>query len=324
MGFGASFGFSRNEEAHPEVLLDARALTALLVRTVAKSGNLELNVGPTGDGRIPASMQTPLRALGRWLSVNGEAVYNTSGYIDGDESVGECDSGGGGVTRCWTHNLDAVFAVHLGFEVGLLSFPRLMATASTRVVVLGREADPLSFTTGAGGHGITVDPPLLSDIEGLPYTETGAWTLRFEGVTKAPKTSDNEAETTASASCAWRAGRPTEVEGGFSCSTGAGGAVSSVAVRVDGGPAPDGVHSYTTRTVVYARDEPAFAERFKVASITIGMGNGSVPSNASSYTQERLALALDKLEVAATAGVTLARLLHTIGAHCQQGRASSN
>ena len=46
-----------------------------LVDIVSKGGNYLLNVGPTAEGIIPQASQDNLRALGRWLKVNGEAIY---------------------------------------------------------------------------------------------------------------------------------------------------------------------------------------------------------------------------------------------------------
>jgi alpha-L-fucosidase len=46
-----------------------------LVDIVSKGGNYLLNVGPTGEGEIPAPSAERLRAMGRWLKVNGEAIY---------------------------------------------------------------------------------------------------------------------------------------------------------------------------------------------------------------------------------------------------------
>ena len=47
-------------------------LTFKLVDIVSKGGNYLLNVGPTSEGVIPQASQDNLRAVGRWLKVNGE------------------------------------------------------------------------------------------------------------------------------------------------------------------------------------------------------------------------------------------------------------
>ncbi|MFC5665972.1 alpha-L-fucosidase [Kitasatospora misakiensis] len=73
---GISFGHNDQEnEAH---LASAAELIATLVDTVAHGGNLLLNVGPRADGTIPPAQAERLRAIGRWLAVNGEAVYGSS------------------------------------------------------------------------------------------------------------------------------------------------------------------------------------------------------------------------------------------------------
>ena len=50
-------------------------LTFKLVDIVSKGGNYLLNVGPTSEGVIPQPSQDNLRTVGRWLKVNGEAIY---------------------------------------------------------------------------------------------------------------------------------------------------------------------------------------------------------------------------------------------------------
>ena len=44
---------------------------------VSKNGTMLLNIGPKPDGTIPEHEQEMLRAIGRWLAVNGEAIYGT-------------------------------------------------------------------------------------------------------------------------------------------------------------------------------------------------------------------------------------------------------
>jgi alpha-L-fucosidase len=56
-----------------------------LVDIVSKGGNYLLNVGPTAEGVIPQASQDILRTVGRWLKLNGEAVYGAGPSPFGDE-----------------------------------------------------------------------------------------------------------------------------------------------------------------------------------------------------------------------------------------------
>src|SRR5712692_9315634 len=56
-----------------------------LLDIVSKGGNYLLNVGPMADGVIPPPSQDTLRTVGRWLKVNGEAVYGAGPTPFGDE-----------------------------------------------------------------------------------------------------------------------------------------------------------------------------------------------------------------------------------------------
>ena len=53
----------------------ADGLIRRLVDIVSKGGNYLLNVGPTARGVIPSPSVTRLRQIGKWLQVNGEAIY---------------------------------------------------------------------------------------------------------------------------------------------------------------------------------------------------------------------------------------------------------
>ena len=50
-------------------------VTFKLVDIVSKGGNYLLNVGPMADGAIPQPSQDVLRTVGRWLRLNGDAIY---------------------------------------------------------------------------------------------------------------------------------------------------------------------------------------------------------------------------------------------------------
>ncbi len=60
-------------------------LTFKLVDIVSKGGNYLLNVGPTAEGLIPQPSQDNLRAVGKWLKVNGESIYGAGATPFGDE-----------------------------------------------------------------------------------------------------------------------------------------------------------------------------------------------------------------------------------------------
>ena len=71
---GLSWGFIDSEQARP-YSYNANGILRMLSRVTSGGGNLLLNIGPAADGSIPAEAFEPLRAVGKWLSVYGEAVY---------------------------------------------------------------------------------------------------------------------------------------------------------------------------------------------------------------------------------------------------------
>ena len=55
-----------------------------LAQVVSLGGNLLLNVGPQADGTIPLRASLLLQNVGRWLSVNGEAIYGAGSSVYND------------------------------------------------------------------------------------------------------------------------------------------------------------------------------------------------------------------------------------------------
>lgn len=68
----SSWGYTKNQDYKT-----VDALIADLVDIVSKNGSLLLNVGPRPDGTIPQEDQDILLGIGKWLEVNGAAIYGT-------------------------------------------------------------------------------------------------------------------------------------------------------------------------------------------------------------------------------------------------------
>jgi alpha-L-fucosidase len=66
------FGYVEGEKPYPP-----SSIIVKIVENSSKNGNLLLNISPRADGTIPQEQQDVLLAIGKWMDVNGEAIYNT-------------------------------------------------------------------------------------------------------------------------------------------------------------------------------------------------------------------------------------------------------
>jgi len=74
-GIGYSFGYNKMETEKDYLKPDE--LIQMFIDIVSKNGNLLLNVGPMADGTVPELQKTAILGLGKWLKINGEAIYGT-------------------------------------------------------------------------------------------------------------------------------------------------------------------------------------------------------------------------------------------------------
>lgn len=60
---------------------------------VSKNGNLLLNVGPKVDGTITDEQKNVLKEIGKWLKVNGEAIYCSRPWVTPGEGENKGTAG---------------------------------------------------------------------------------------------------------------------------------------------------------------------------------------------------------------------------------------
>lgn len=68
-----TWGFKSYDHAWKNV----EQLLYSLIRSASNGCNYLLNIGPTAEGVVPGESVKRLREIGRWMKVNGEAVYGT-------------------------------------------------------------------------------------------------------------------------------------------------------------------------------------------------------------------------------------------------------
>ncbi|SDE20111.1 Alpha-L-fucosidase [Paenibacillus sp. UNCCL117] len=68
-----SYGYSADDHSHKP----AGVFIQLLAKSAARGGNVLMNLGPMGNGKIDDRDLPILERIGGWLAVNGESIYGT-------------------------------------------------------------------------------------------------------------------------------------------------------------------------------------------------------------------------------------------------------
>ncbi len=160
-GLGFSFGYNRNESVND--MLSPVELIRSFVDIVSKNGNLLINVGPRGDGSIPAEQAERLLALGAWLTTNGEAIYATRPW---SRAEGSTD---GGLSIRFTTREHTLYATIFGVPHGRITIADLPISDHSIITLLGHDGALAWERTGSG---ITVTCP-------NQLADAAAYTLRI-------------------------------------------------------------------------------------------------------------------------------------------------
>jgi alpha-L-fucosidase len=143
-GVGHSFGLKRNEP--PEDVLSTTELVRSFCDIVSKNGNLLLGIGPDANGEIPEVQQVPLRGLGSWLAVNGEAIFGTRPWQVASGLTSE------GTQVRFTCAGDAVFAMLTEMPGSRhVHIRNIDATGVTNLRLLGSDA-PIDWQVDEAGR----------------------------------------------------------------------------------------------------------------------------------------------------------------------------
>ncbi|MGW8317165.1 MAG: alpha-L-fucosidase, partial [Bacteroidales bacterium] len=169
-----SYGYNHTDSL--ENYLNADELIEMLVRIVAKGGNLNLIVNPDGTGNVNQFQIDLLKELGDWLQINGEAIYGTRPY----EVL--CDNTQLGQPVWYTMSKDSTWAYAIVFD-----WPKsetfickgVNIIWDTEVTMLGYDK-PLEWVdVGRDRWGLSAKIPreMISNPDTRPSKH--AWVLKF-------------------------------------------------------------------------------------------------------------------------------------------------
>lgn len=164
-----SWGFRRNLKLSD--VLTIEEVIKSLAETVSCGGNILINIGPTKEGTIAPIFEERLRQLGEWLSINGEAIYESKPWKYQNDTKNP--------DVWYTSNGDLVYAILLKYPVGTLKVElgSVQITEATQINILGNE-EKLQWIESPEG-GVVID---LHSVDTSFLVSKWAWTFKLENI----------------------------------------------------------------------------------------------------------------------------------------------
>ncbi|WP_420819837.1 alpha-L-fucosidase [Nostoc sphaeroides] len=129
-GLGYSFGYNQNDTDLNMISVDE--LVDLFVDIVSKNGNLLLNIGPKADGSISKVQLERLEGLGKWLDVNGKAIFGSRYWIRAEDLTPER------IRVRYTTNKGKLYAILLDEPTfGKVTIPGIILPKKANITMLG-------------------------------------------------------------------------------------------------------------------------------------------------------------------------------------------
>ena len=153
-----------------------------LIDIASKGGNYLLNIGPDSNGIVPAAEVERLKAVGKWMAVNGEAIYGTKATLFGPEagsfSTTEKNPRGGGMKfiPSWdwrsTTKTGRVYIEVFKWPVGALHLDKMPLKVTSAFLLADKSKKPLKFRQNGQSVDVTLPAAPVDPIATVVVLQT--------------------------------------------------------------------------------------------------------------------------------------------------------